>query len=543
MTVEGLIHNLTAFADFYEHASAEIERAQPYEKPYHRGGRDANADQMQRSFRATPGIDRVRAYVLARYGEDLTIATARRVLGDLIRVHKLSLEAAGALSLETAMDRMDALDGTERPEGGPLPTDPDPVPSGKAPIMPAAVRNWLTARYLADPTPGQWRFADGAEPEPIVFVRYEDFADYLLEAGFDLLPNLDTWKNAGWIEEVRVDLTPTENPTDHPPYALARLNLPVGRHRLTAIRGSVIDAPTSPEQSNLEVSGRMGELPTGKVRGVVSLNVLRAHLEMLGFPDWRERFQSWPEVPILRLRCAELFTGQPFTSETIELLMAWFQERGLTPDQARHLPLSEAVRRLSPPSKTGIGAGESSNPADPPTKPTPSLLDQAKQFLDQKDREIEARQVAAKLLPYYFFGPDGPYARASDPPASVSSAGENQSSLEAEKTKGEMVKSEQEDESDGPFGITEFRFAGVAVKFGRAGKQYRLVMALWDTEKRRPAPPRLVEAVISEVWGDASDIADSTFRQLCADTRRRFEAENCPLAIQQMNGKVQLSRL
>lgn len=132
MTVEGLIHNLTIFADFYERASADIERADVFEKPGAVGNRDAHADYMQRSFRATPGIDRVRAYVLARYGEDLTIGTARRVLGDLIRVHKLSVEAAASLPLEAAMDRLDANDGRGRSEGEVQPAVPTTSPATRA---------------------------------------------------------------------------------------------------------------------------------------------------------------------------------------------------------------------------------------------------------------------------------------------------------------------------------------------------------------------------------------------------------------------------
>jgi hypothetical protein len=137
MTVEGLIHNLTAFADFYERASADIDRAVPFEKPHAVGARDANADHLQRLFRATPGIDRVRAYVLARYGEDLTIGTARRLLGDLIRARKLTVEAAGALSLEAAMDRLDGNGGTETREVRPIPLaatrNEHPLPGGTQP--------------------------------------------------------------------------------------------------------------------------------------------------------------------------------------------------------------------------------------------------------------------------------------------------------------------------------------------------------------------------------------------------------------------------
>lgn len=94
---------------------------------------------------------------------------------------------------------------------------------------------------------------------------------------------------------------------------------------------------------------------------------------------------------------------------------------------------------------------------------------------------------------------------------------------------------------NGPFGVDGFRFAGVEVKFGRAVKQYGLVVALWDAQNKRPTEPRAIEDVIAEVWGDENKTEDSTFRQLCTDTRRRFEGANCPLNIQPLNGKVHLT--
>jgi hypothetical protein len=98
-------------------------------------------------------------------------------------------------------------------------------------------------------------------------------------------------------------------------------------------------------------------------------------------------------------------------------------------------------------------------------------------------------------------------------------------------------------EPDGPFDSDGFSFSGVEVRFGRATRQYRLVLALWDGKINQPALPRLVNEVITELWGEGNETKDSTFRQLCTDTRRRFQTAHCPLNIQLRNGKVQLSRL
>jgi hypothetical protein len=120
------------------------------------------------------------------------------------------------------------------------------APSGGGSVLPAPVRNWLIARYLSDPTPGRWRIAAGADPEPVVFVRYDSFADYLLTAGYELLPNLDAWQNAGWIMDTFANIRQSADRNDLLPDCIARLNLPPGRHRLVGIRRSVLDAPADP---------------------------------------------------------------------------------------------------------------------------------------------------------------------------------------------------------------------------------------------------------------------------------------------------------
>lgn len=108
--------------------------------------------------------------------------------------------------------------------------------------------------------------------------------------------------------------------------------------------------------------------------------------------------------------------------------------------------------------------------------------------------------------------------------------------------KAEGGKPDAGDAPDGPFGADGFRFAGVEVRFGRAAKQYRLVLSLWDSEKHRPGPPRPVVEVMSEVWGEGHDTEDGAFRDLCSTVRRRFQAANCPLTIQSVQSKVQLAR-
>ena len=108
MTVGSLITELTAFADFYEQATAAIESAGDHVDRWYRCYRDANADVTRRNFKAARDIDRVRGYVLSRYGVQLTIGTACRLLGDLLHDPALSCADAEALTLRDAMDRLTA---------------------------------------------------------------------------------------------------------------------------------------------------------------------------------------------------------------------------------------------------------------------------------------------------------------------------------------------------------------------------------------------------------------------------------------------------
>jgi hypothetical protein len=118
MTVGSLIHDLTRFAELYEQQSAAINRAEPIEKQPAAAHRDAIAADAQRRYRATPSMDRVRAFVLAHYSADVTISTVRRLLVDLIRTCGLKVTEAEELSLEGAVDRLEVASRRPVPAGG-----------------------------------------------------------------------------------------------------------------------------------------------------------------------------------------------------------------------------------------------------------------------------------------------------------------------------------------------------------------------------------------------------------------------------------------
>ncbi len=93
---------------------------------------------------------------------------------------------------------------------------------------------------------------------------------------------------------------------------------------------------------------------------------------------------------------------------------------------------------------------------------------------------------------------------------------------------------------NGPFGTDGFRYRKKEVRFGRAAKQRALLLALWDEENLRPRDPRPVQDVLDAVYGEDHDTDDAAFRQLCADTRSRFEKSAVPLTIETVQGRIQL---
>jgi hypothetical protein len=96
---------------------------------------------------------------------------------------------------------------------------------------------------------------------------------------------------------------------------------------------------------------------------------------------------------------------------------------------------------------------------------------------------------------------------------------------------------------DGFSGVSSFRFRGVEIDFGRAGKQLLLVESLWDSESKSPKDVQTAQHVIDSVYEHDNDKGDAAFRQLIADTRKKFQTKNCLLDIKYGQGKIQLVNL
>ena len=93
---------------------------------------------------------------------------------------------------------------------------------------------------------------------------------------------------------------------------------------------------------------------------------------------------------------------------------------------------------------------------------------------------------------------------------------------------------------DGPFDPDGFHFKGKTVRFGKAFKPRRLLLALWDAKKKRPTRPQEIEKVIGKVWGHDSDTTDGAFRSMCSSLRTHLQKSQCPLDIKSTGALVEL---
>jgi hypothetical protein len=203
--------------------------------------------------------------------------------------------------------------------------------------LPPLVRNWLIGRYLEDPTPGLCSLSDEGQPEPVVFVRYSDFTDFLVQAGIELLPNLDVWRKAGWIADVMAVITLSAKEDSKPlPYVLARLNLSPGRHRLIGIRRGVFDAP-------VETGEGEKPKPADRRKGIP-----REEAEIL-VREWLMKNAKHDPASITR---DAVHAGTGVSTGQISQTAAWkaFIERrnAEAKPRAREIPLTDTMQAVVP---------------------------------------------------------------------------------------------------------------------------------------------------------------------------------------------------
>lgn len=106
------------------------------------------------------------------------------------------------------------------------------------------------------------------------------------------------------------------------------------------------------------------ELPKGKDRRVISLYQLQVTIAD-PMPHSQERLRTWPELAALERHCNRLRPQYQWGAPVVAALMTWFQtDGGLTPEQAKYLPLAEAVRRLDEHERRPHESAETRAPID-----------------------------------------------------------------------------------------------------------------------------------------------------------------------------------
>jgi hypothetical protein len=137
------------------------------------------------------------------------------------------------------------------------------------PRPPDALRTWLAGEYLTQPVAdGHCRVGDAAGDELVVFVPFAAFAAEMRRLGCDFRTVPDLCVAAGWIDDIRLDVTAGPVAADaRPPRVVARLRLPPGSHRLVAIRPAVLDRAAGGRAAGgrPRIAGRPGD-PAGRLK-------------------------------------------------------------------------------------------------------------------------------------------------------------------------------------------------------------------------------------------------------------------------------------
>jgi hypothetical protein len=110
LSIGELIGELTNFAKKYQADSNRVASLPSYQRTLCIATRDAFTFELVGSLKKTPGIDGIRTYTLRHLGNDLTVTTARIVLGELIRIGNMSVDDAEQLTLVEAMGVLEIRD-------------------------------------------------------------------------------------------------------------------------------------------------------------------------------------------------------------------------------------------------------------------------------------------------------------------------------------------------------------------------------------------------------------------------------------------------
>ena len=92
---------------------------------------------------------------------------------------------------------------------------------------------------------------------------------------------------------------------------------------------------------------------------------------------------------------------------------------------------------------------------------------------------------------------------------------------------------------DGPTGRFHFHFQRRLLDLSRSPLRYRLLIALWDSDRHRPVRDRETTDVMDELWPD-DDKADNKFRNLIFETNGALARAAIPLKIRTLSGRVWL---
>lgn len=170
--------------------------------------------------------------------------------------------------------------------------DPDPTvavgvsshPGTRSPntpdTLPLSARKWLQLKFLADPLPT--KFPTPAGYKRTAFVRFDEFAEFLLKEKLDPLPNLDRMHKAGWILDIRIDLQPSTS-DDAPELCpelqrvAIRLALGPGEHRVIGIPETICEL--SPDSPLAATDALDREDDTGEPPQPNSVSTVREHDE------------------------------------------------------------------------------------------------------------------------------------------------------------------------------------------------------------------------------------------------------------------------